>query len=812
MSYFSKEYLNNIWNNYIVSNSDCISFAAPFIFSRLFTPFKANEPISGRLIEGSIFSIVAFAVQYNVKHHNLEDYSQSYLPVFSTFVYHNIDSDEPITKFAIASISTLAFKNAIDYNALPSVIPSVITYGIAKLNGFSDIYSAELALSSGLLNYFISGQNNEASWGAAGGIIAQNMFSQYSQGYSHLINAIAYNSAETAFIYGGVTAGLMLSSQQTAIIEQLFAPSHFKKSYDSLTNFVDPKILNLMLEKHYITMANLQIGMGFYGNYLLVKMQEKANLFGRVGKNSHNEFHDYLALSLKYFAFASMYTAVRIGIDGLTSYNNRKLSDALQEKLTLDHLLKKDNFIQASKTNHTTQLYLGDVETISIFDNDILKWAIFGIPKLSRVNSLTPEAYAGASAVVAGDYFFNIAFQYLIEQKQKFAEEKTKCLSKFTKTNEHDKEYAVTILQKNALNYTIYEWSDIQRCIKENTLGKAVFSNMLDSFQSFYNQDLLYTGLHMLVALMSYKGVITLEELYLHTRTLETLVNSILFKSKNQASFGNIESSVDRINELFHYLNSANNSIQNINFTVNEEQESLSIQDLEFTRGNKEQISRVFIKNLELFLGKFYAITGANGSGKSSLATLLQYALEQVSDPSFNVKTGNITYPKSSIAMIPQKDFIPFKVNLFNLIVHPSMSDSYPGIEEELIKHINELQVFQNDITTDALYEVKEDWKDLSGGQKKKLFLIREFFDCPKVLIADEIFGPLDPTARHLVMNKIENSCLKDSLLLIVLHQDKNPDNTTCVKETFFDYELHLQNESASIGKVGIDCFDDNQN
>lgn len=799
MSYFSKDHLNNMWNNYIVNNLDYISFATPFLFARLFTPIRANEPIYARLIEGALFSASAAAVHYSVKNGDLEDCSYSYIPVVGSMVYHNMDSSNQIVKLTGASIVSLAFKTAIDYNSLTSLIPPIVTYGIANLNGISSPYSAALAVTSTIADNHFSLKDNSASWGAVGSVISYNLASKYPNGQ--------YLSSSAGFL-----AGAMISSYQDIVMDQLFTPDHFKKSYNAIAQFIKPEKLNPELIKHYITMLNMQIGMGFYGNYLLTKVQEKTNLFSTIDKGQHDKFISFAYISAKYVGIAICYTAVRTLVDGINTYHINQLASSIQNDIRNDHLTTKENFILFSKTNHTTQTYLGDIKTILNSNNDILLWTSFGIAKLSKIDSLNLESYLGIGSIVAIDYFVNNFFQLLITEMQEFSERETKCSSEFVKINEHDKEYAVTILQKNALNYTRNEWDISQECEQSNSLRNTVLGSSINALIGFYNQDVLYPILHILVAHMSTKGIISLGELFLYTRTLQTFVEVILFKSKNQAEFSKITSAIDRLNELSTHLNSAEDSISEIYYYTDEVRDSLLIRDLEFTRGNKEQTTRVFIEKLELFIGKFYAVTGANGSGKSSFTTLLQYVIEEISDPSFSISNGTIIYPSSSIAVIPQKDYVPLKSSLFDLIMHPSKSSEYSEetreeFETKIIEYVNDLQVFKNSVTSNSLYEMQEEWKDLSGGQKKKLFLIKHLIECPKILIMDEIFGPLDPEARHLVMNKIELSCLKDSLVMVVWHQDKNSDNTSCVTENFFDYELHLKNEEVFMGEVGIDCL-----
>lgn len=804
MSYFSKGHLSNMWNNYIVNNLDYISFAAPFLFARLFTPFRANEPIVLRFMEGAVFSISAAAVHYSVKNGDLEDYSYSYIPVVGSMVYHNIDSNHQVVKFASASVASLVFKNAIDSNSLTSLIPPIVTYGIASLNGLSNSYSAALALSSTIADNYFSLEDNSVSWGMAGSIISYNLASKY---LSHIPNGNYFASS------AGFLAGVMVSSYQNIILDQLFTPDHFKNSYNAIAQFIEPETLNPELIKHYITMLNMQIGMGFYGNYLLTKVQEKTNLFATIGEGQSNKFRKFAYLSAKYVGIAICYTTVRTLVDGINTYHDNKLTSSIQNDIRNNHFTTKENFILFSKTNHTTQTYLGDIKIILNSNNNVLLWTSFGIAKLSKINSLNLESYLGIGSIVAVDYCVNNLFQLLITEMQKFSERETKCSSEFVKINEHDKEYAVTILQRNALNYTRNEWDVSQECEQYNSLGNTVLGSSINALIGFYNQDILYPILHILVAHMSVKGIIDVGELFLYTRTLQTFVEVILFKSKNQAEFSKIDLSINRLNELSTHLNLAEDTISEVYFHADEVRDSLLIENLEFTRGNKEQVTRVFIENLEIFIGKFYAVTGANGSGKSSFTTLLQYVMEGISDPSFSVSNGTIVYPSSSIAVIPQKDYVPLKSSLFDLIMHPFKSSEYSEetreeFETKIIEYVNDFQVFRNDVTANSLHEIQEEWKDLSGGQKKKLFLIKHLIECPKVLIMDEVFGPLDPEARHLVMNKVEGSCLKDSLLMVVWHQDKNPDNTSCVTEDFFDYELHLKNEKIFVGEVGVDCLD----
>lgn len=794
-------------NKYIVDNIDGLAFSLPFLFSRTFTPFRRDEPWKKRIVEGSIHSIIAFTVDYNVKNKNLDDYTYSYLPVVGSLIYNNIDSPNELIKLSIVGATTSTLKYSIDQNSLLDTLPIIITYYIADINGISNLWSAIFSVFPKIINnYFVINHNHILNYVVSASIITNSISLKY----------LPIHSEKTVFfaILVGTSLGALISNYEGTIVEQFFIPDHFKASYNTLAKFIDPKDLNIMLERHYITMANIQIGMGFYGNYLLTKMQQKNNLFSLITKGKNSEFNEFVPLSMKYFLTASAYIMVRTTLEGFNTYNDRKLNDFLQDQMLKGHLVKKNNFILASKTNYSIQLYLDDIDSIVSVDNQIIKSLLLGVPKLSRLSFLVPESYAQIGALVVGDYFLNFVFQYMINKNQHFLEQQAICSSRFSKINERDREFAITILQKKALDYTYEEWNKIQQCVHSNNLGKHIFSNMIVSFQVFYNEDILYIGLNVIVAYLSYNGAITIEELYLHSRALESLVNMVLFKSKNQAILSQTNSSINRLEELFNFLNNSKNSFSKVNYKINPEQKFISIKDLEFTRGNENQ-TKIMIDELELNVGKKYAITGPNGSGKSSFVTLLLYIIENISDYSFNIKSGNIVYPSTSIAMIPQNDYVPFKASLFELILYPQKVNNLDipakkQYESSIIKYVNELKVFQTNITHMDLHDQQENWTTLSGGQKKKLFLIRELIMCEDVVIMDETFGPLDPLAKQFVMEKIKDSCLNQSILLVIWHQDQDNLKTTCAQESFFDYEISIQKQEVLLSPIELDCFNYN--
>lgn len=77
---------------------------------------------------------------------------------------------------------------------------------------------------------------------------------------------------------------------------------------------------------------------------------------------------------------------------------------------------------------------------------------------------------------------------------------------------------------------------------------------------------------------------------------------------------------------------------------------------------------------------------------------------------------------------------------------------------------------------------------------------------CPRVLLIDETFAPLDPSSKSLVMAKLKNFC-KESVVIVIYHTDVQGSDdgkaVDCVaSNNFFDRNIHLENRTLNIRPV----------
>ena len=74
------------------------------------------------------------------------------------------------------------------------------------------------------------------------------------------------------------------------------------------------------------------------------------------------------------------------------------------------------------------------------------------------------------------------------------------------------------------------------------------------------------------------------------------------------------------------------------------------------------------------------------------------------------------------------------------------------------------------------LHREREDWySELSGGQRSKAELLRSVFlrpACPAVLLLDEVFAALDPSAKALVKAELRAFCRHGQLVIYHTDQD----------------------------------------
>ena len=174
------------------------------------------------------------------------------------------------------------------------------------------------------------------------------------------------------------------------------------------------------------------------------------------------------------------------------------------------------------------------------------------------------------------------------------------------------------------------------------------------------------------------------------------------------------------------------------------------------------------VKDLDLCIypGECLGLLGPNGAGKTTTIYML---LGLVRSTSGEISIFGESIPerlkhvKLRIGVVPQGDNLDPDLTVFeNLLVYAS----YFGIDRSTArKRADDLLGFfalknrSNEII-----------QHLSGGQRRRLLLSRALINNPELLILDEPTIGLDPQARHLIWERLEELRSRGTTMLLTSH------------------------------------------
>ena len=208
--------------------------------------------------------------------------------------------------------------------------------------------------------------------------------------------------------------------------------------------------------------------------------------------------------------------------------------------------------------------------------------------------------------------------------------------------------------------------------------------------------------------------------------------------------------------------------------------DNLSMWDEWPKRGNIEFINYnasyrpntpVILKNINLKIkdGEKIGISGRTGSGKSSLINSLARIIEPKSGEilidNTDIKNINLKVLREKISILPQELF------LIESTLRDNIDPLNKYTDEDILKIVKDLNLFPNLNDKDKLnFEIKENGKNLSTGEKKLICFARTIIRNNKIVILDDPTGSLDNESKEIIQENIEKY-LKDSTVIIITNQ-----------------------------------------
>lgn len=186
----------------------------------------------------------------------------------------------------------------------------------------------------------------------------------------------------------------------------------------------------------------------------------------------------------------------------------------------------------------------------------------------------------------------------------------------------------------------------------------------------------------------------------------------------------------------------------------------IDIKNLKKYFGNTKAVDDISFSVEE---GELFAFLGLNGAGKSTTINILVGVLQRDSGECFvnNQSVDDMSKILPNIGIVFQSSVLDKKLSVYDNLRYRAML--YGMNKKEFEKN---LEYFVDKLDLKTI--LKKQLDKLSGGQKRKVDIVRALLHKPKILILDEPTTGLDPKTRKLVWDMI-NELRKTTNLTVLL-------------------------------------------
>lgn len=167
---------------------------------------------------------------------------------------------------------------------------------------------------------------------------------------------------------------------------------------------------------------------------------------------------------------------------------------------------------------------------------------------------------------------------------------------------------------------------------------------------------------------------------------------------------------------------------------------------------------------------KWLGIIGENGCGKSTLFKTILGNIKPIAG-GLTVLGQNPGHSNDDIAYIPQEREINTNNNTSGLTL---IKLSYNGWHFGLpfyLKKVEEKALELLELVGATKY-MHQPFHTLSGGQKKRIYLVQALINEPKLLLLDEPLADLDPQARQHFIEALQKIHTTHELTLLIVSHD----------------------------------------
>lgn len=190
----------------------------------------------------------------------------------------------------------------------------------------------------------------------------------------------------------------------------------------------------------------------------------------------------------------------------------------------------------------------------------------------------------------------------------------------------------------------------------------------------------------------------------------------------------------------------------------------IEIKDLSKSYGDKEILKNI---NLTINDNEIVAIIGKSGCGKSTLLRCIS-RLENITKGSIYIDNENINNIKDyykKVGMVFQNFNLFENLNVLDNLILAPVKLKLMTKDEAIKKAKNYLK----DIG--LINKIKEYPKNLSGGEKQRVAIIRALMENPKIILFDEPTSSLDPQMTQEVLDLMKRLSSLNITIIVVSHE-----------------------------------------
>lgn len=174
--------------------------------------------------------------------------------------------------------------------------------------------------------------------------------------------------------------------------------------------------------------------------------------------------------------------------------------------------------------------------------------------------------------------------------------------------------------------------------------------------------------------------------------------------------------------------------------------------------------------SFELRGGTVCALVGVNGSGKSTLfKAIMGFVSPQQGQVRFSCEGLSPLAKRNLVAYVPQNEEVDwsFPVSVWDVV----MMGRYGYLNFLRIPRHEDKKIVEESLERVGMLELRErQIGELSGGQRKRVFLARALAQRGRVILLDEPFTGVDVTTENAIIGLLQQLRAEGHLMLVSTH------------------------------------------